>query len=76
MKVVKGRYADPAQDDPRLVVVDIKPIRGLDRPVSLAEIKANSKFAAFAPVRISRLSVMPVTAMQRAEIDRLSKQSP
>ena len=76
MKVVKGPYADATQDDPRLVVVDVKPIRRLDRAVSLAEIKANSKFADFALVRISRLSVMPVTAWQWAEIDRLSKRSP
>ena len=76
MKIAKGPYADPKQDDPRLVVVDVKPIRRLNRAVSLAEIKANSKFADFALVRISRLSVMPVTAEQRAEIERLSKQSP
>jgi predicted RNA-binding protein with PUA-like domain len=44
--------------------------------VSLAEIKANSKLADFALVRISRLSVMPVKAEQWDEIERLSKQSP
>src|SRR6516225_6358405 len=38
MKIVKGPYADPKQDDPRLVVVDVKPIRRLARPVTLAEI--------------------------------------
>jgi predicted RNA-binding protein with PUA-like domain len=75
MEVVKGPYPDPTRDDPRLVVVDVKPVRRLDRPVSLAEIKANPKFADFALVRISRLSVMPVTAQQWAEIERLSKQS-
>jgi predicted RNA-binding protein with PUA-like domain len=75
MEVVKGPYPDPTQDDPHLVVVDVKPVRRLDRPVSLAEIKANSKFADFALVRISRLSVMPVTATQWNEIERLSKQS-
>src|SRR5271163_1847208 len=61
MEVVKGPYPDPTQDDSRLVVVDVKPIRRLNRPVSLAEIKSNPKFADFALVRISRLSVMPVT---------------
>jgi predicted RNA-binding protein with PUA-like domain len=75
MEVVKGPYPDPKQDDPRLVVVDVKPVRRFDRPVSLAEIKGNPKFADFALVRISRLSVMPVTAQQWAEIERLSKQS-
>jgi predicted RNA-binding protein with PUA-like domain len=74
MQVVKGPYPDPARDDARLVVVDVKPVRRLDRPVTLAEIKANPKFADFALVRISRLSVMPVTDEQWEEIERLSKE--
>jgi predicted RNA-binding protein with PUA-like domain len=74
MEVVKGPYADPTQDDPSLVVVDVKPVSRLSRPVTLAEIKANPKFADFALVRISRLSVMPVTSVQWNEIERLSKQ--
>ena len=74
MEVVKGAYPDPKRDDPRFVVVDVKPVRRLDRSVSLAEIKSNPKFADFALVRISRLSVMPVTDKQWAEIERLSKQ--
>ncbi len=73
MEVVKSAYPDPARDDERLVVVDVKPVRRFDRPVSLAEIKSNPKFADFALVRISRLSVMPVTNEQWAEIERLSK---
>lgn len=73
MEVVKGPYPDPERDDERLVVVDVKPVSRFRRPVSLAEIKANPKFADFALVRISRLSVMPVTDAQYAEIERLSK---
>lgn len=74
MEVVKGPYPDPA-NEPRLVVVDVKPVRRLNRPVSLSEIKSNPRFADFALVRISRLSVMPVTDQQWAEIGQLSKQS-
>ena len=74
MEVVKGPYRDPARDDDRFVVVDVKPVRRLDRPVTLAKIKSNPKFADFALVRISRLSVMPVTDAQWAEIERLSKE--
>jgi predicted RNA-binding protein with PUA-like domain len=73
MEVVKGPYPDPTRDETRFVVVEVKPIRRLDRPVSLSEIKANSKFAEFALVRNSRLSVMPVTIEQWEEIERLSK---
>src|SRR5262245_56352418 len=73
MEVVKGSYPDPKRDGERFVVVDVKPVSRLDRPVSLAEIKANPKFADFALVRISRLSVMPVTDELWVEIERLSK---
>jgi predicted RNA-binding protein with PUA-like domain len=73
MEVVKGPYGDPTRDDARFVVVDVKPVFRLDRPVSLAEIKSNPRFADFALVRNSRLSVMPVTDEQWTEIERLSK---
>ena len=53
---------DPKLADPRLVVVDLEPVRALRRPVSLAAVKADRRFADFALVRISRLSVMPVSA--------------
>ncbi len=75
MEVVKGPYPDPKRDNERFVVVDVKPVRKFERPVSLAEIKSNPLFADFALVRISRLSVMPVTDQQWVEIERLSKQS-
>jgi predicted RNA-binding protein with PUA-like domain len=75
MEVVKAPYPDPERDDARFVVVDVKPISRLARPVTLAEIKANPKFADFALVRMSRLSVMPVTDKQWTEIERMSKQA-
>jgi predicted RNA-binding protein with PUA-like domain len=53
-------YPDP--DVARLVVIDLAPRNRLPRPVSLAEIKADPRFAEFALVRMSRLSVMPVPA--------------
>src|SRR5262245_48049097 len=73
MEVVKGPYPDPEQEDPRQVVVEVKPIGRLDRAVTLSEIKANKKFAELALVRISRLSVMPVTPAQWSEIERLGR---
>jgi predicted RNA-binding protein with PUA-like domain len=44
------------------VTVKVKPLRRLPRPVTLAEIKADPFFAAWELTRISRLSIMPVTA--------------
>jgi len=74
MEVTKGCYQDPKRNDPRLVVVDVKPVSKLARPVTLAEIKANRKFADFELVKNSRLSVMPVTREQWAEIERMARQ--
>jgi predicted RNA-binding protein with PUA-like domain len=53
-------YPDPKAKDPKLLVVDLTPVRALARPVSLAEIKADPRFRDFALVRMGRLSVMPV----------------
>jgi len=59
-KVTRGGYPDPQRDDPKLVVVDLAPVRRV-RPVTLAAIKADSRFADWELVRLPRLSVMPVS---------------
>jgi len=58
-KVAKAAYPDPKQDDPKLVVVDVIPERRLERPVTLAEVKAEASLKDLALVRMGRLSVMP-----------------
>jgi predicted RNA-binding protein with PUA-like domain len=63
-RVVSDAYADPKLSDPKRVVVDLEPVRALKTPVTLASVKADKQFADFALVRISRLSVMPVTPDQ------------
>lgn len=73
MEVVKGAYPDPEADDARLMVVDVKPLRRLARPVSLGEIKGDERFAEFALVRISRLSVMPVSNAQWKAIEAMAR---
>jgi predicted RNA-binding protein with PUA-like domain len=65
---------DPEDSSGKHAVVDIEPVKALSRPVSLAEIKADRAFATFALVRMSRLSVMPVTDEQWARIDAMSRQ--
>jgi predicted RNA-binding protein with PUA-like domain len=76
MEAVKGAYPDPNGGDPRIVAVDVKPIRRLARPIPLSEIKANKKFSELGLVRISRLSVMPVTAEEWSEFERLETRKP
>lgn len=60
-KVIKEAYQDPTTPDERWVAVDLKPVKKLKNPVSLASIKKNKKLANMALVRIGRLSTQPVT---------------
>jgi len=63
-EVARAAYADPKAGNAKLVVVDLKPIGRLPRPVTLAEIKAMAEFAQSPLVRQGRLSVVPITAAQ------------
>ena len=60
-EVTREHYQDPTTDDQRWSAVDIKPVQALNRPVTLAEIKRDSRLSEMVLVRRSRLSVTPVT---------------
>ena len=72
-RVTRGAYPDPKQTDPRLVVVDLQPVRVLPHPVRLADMRANRKLAGFDLLRLPRLSVMPVSAVHWAAIMEMAK---
>jgi len=72
-KAASDAYPDPADASGKLSVVDIVPDTKLKRPVTLAEIKADKAFASFPLVRMSRLSVMPVTDMEWAKLESMSR---
>ncbi|MFY7652771.1 MAG: EVE domain-containing protein [Chitinophagaceae bacterium] len=61
-ELVNEHYQDPTTPDPAWVVVDVKPVKRFANPVTLQTIKAESRLANMALVRLSRLSVQPVTA--------------
>jgi predicted RNA-binding protein with PUA-like domain len=65
-------YADPALGDPKLVVVDLAAVRPFARPVPLAEFRSDAVLRGTELVRISRLSVMPLTAAQFARVLELA----
>ena len=74
-KAVSDAYPDPKDRSGRLMAaVDVAPVRKLPRPVTLAEIKARPSFKDFPLVRISRLSVMPVSEKEWSEILKMSEQ--
>jgi predicted RNA-binding protein with PUA-like domain len=60
-KVSKEAYQDPTTEDEAWVVVDLKPVRKLKKPVTLAQVKADKRLGEMALVRLGRLSVQPVT---------------
>ncbi len=72
-KALGDAYPDPADKTGKAYVVDLVPVRKLGRPVTLSEIKADKRFADFALVRMSRLSVMPVSDQQARWIEAMAK---
>jgi len=60
-KALGDAYPDPKDKAGKQSVVDVAPVKKLAQPVTLASIKADGAFKTFPLVRISRLSVMPVT---------------
>lgn len=74
-EVVSEPYADPALDDPKRAVVDVKPVRSLPQPVTLTQIKQDSSFEGFDLLRISRLSVVPVSPEHWQRILQLAGES-
>lgn len=58
MRIV--RAAAPDRKDPDWVVVKVEPVRALERPVTLKEIKADPRLREMELIRQSRLSVAPV----------------
>lgn len=62
VEIVKEAYPDPSDEKGIFVQVDVKPVKTLKKPVTLAEIKAHKTLKNMALVKQSRLSVCPVTA--------------
>jgi len=58
MRITREAQPDPKDKD--WVTVRVEPVRALERPVTLAEIKAEPRLAKMELIRQSRLSVAPV----------------
>jgi predicted RNA-binding protein with PUA-like domain len=71
-KALSDAYGDPEDKTGKQSVVDVAPVKKLARPVTLKEIKADRAFSEFPLVRISRLSVMPVTDAEWKRIENMA----
>jgi predicted RNA-binding protein with PUA-like domain len=74
-KALGDSYPDPGDKTGKHAVVDIAPVKKLGRPVTLAEIKADATFKACPLVRISRLSVMPITDAEWTRVERMAEKA-
>ena len=63
----------PDPKDGNWAAVKVKPVRALTRPLTLAEIKADSSLEGIELVRLSRLSVAEITPTEWARIVDLAK---
>ena len=70
-EVSKEAFPDPT--DEKWVATELKPVKPLKEPVSLAQIKENLALANIKLVRQSQLSVMPLTKDEYEEIISMSK---
>ncbi len=72
-RAVSNARPDPGAEDEKAVVVDIEAVKPLGCPVTLATIKSLPQFKDFPLVRISRLSVMPVSEAEWRAIEDLAR---
>jgi len=67
-EVAKEAYQDPTTDETAWVVVDLKPVKPIPNPVTLADIKAEKSLSEMQLVKLSRLSVSSVTEAEYKKI--------
>jgi predicted RNA-binding protein with PUA-like domain len=72
-EVSAAGLTDPKDPDGKWAAVRIKPVRALERPVTLAEIKADSSLADIELVRQSRLSVAEIRPTEWEQICLMAK---
>lgn len=60
-QVVSQPYPDPKLDDAKRVVVQVQALRRVQEPITLTQIKQDGNFEGFDLVRLTRLSVVPVS---------------
>ena len=67
-EVVREAYQDPTTHDSNWVVVDLKPLKALPKPVTLSAVKAERSLDLMDLVRLSRLSVGAVKKQEYKKI--------
>lgn len=71
-KVIKEAYQDPTTEDTNWVVVDLKPVKKLPKPVTLAQMKADIRLEKLGLIKQGRLSVSPVSVEEWGVIEEMA----
>lgn len=75
-KVIGGAYSDSTANEGDWTAVDLVPMKSLERPVTLGEIKNKASLRSVPLIRQSRLSVMPLRAIEFREILKMAARPP
>lgn len=76
-EVSRAAFPDPtAEPGEGWVAVELRALKALAKPVTLAQIKAEPALKAMPLIRNSRLSVMPVSKREHDSIIKMSSASP
>lgn len=73
VEVCAEYHPDHTDASGRFGMVDVKAVKSVTTPVSLADIKANPKLADLALIKQSRLSVVPVSKEHWDEMMRMAE---
>lgn len=73
MRAARDSQPDPEGKDAKAVVVEVEPVRRLQHPVPLSQIKQDDLLADWDLVRLPRLSVLPVTEAQWRRVQELGR---
>ena len=72
-RVLREAYPDPTATEGDWSAVDLAPEKALRRPVTLDEVKGNPRLKGIALLRLSRLSVQPLSSVEFEEILRMAR---
>ncbi len=72
-KVVRENYQDPTTEETAWVAVDVELIEEFKREIPLSEVKQTPELENMALLKLSRLSVQPVTAHEFEVICKLGR---
>jgi predicted RNA-binding protein with PUA-like domain len=72
-EITRTAFPDKTADEPGWVAVEVKAVEPLKRPVTLADVKKEPSLAKMALIRLSRLSVQPVTSAEFEKIVKMGK---